>query len=61
MEAVTIARDLLGYGGAVAFAIVFGVVVAVRRTSIDDVKERLIVVENDLRWIKKALGYKEDE
>lgn len=61
MEELNLAKEIFGVGGALSFAIVFGVVVAVRKTSIDDLKERLIRVEDDLKWIKKALGDKEDE
>lgn len=61
MEEINLVRDMLGIGGGIAFCIAFGVVVAVRKTGIDDVKERLISVENDLKWIKKAMGFKEDE
>lgn len=61
MDELGLAKELFGVGGAISFAIAFGIVVAVRKTGIDDVKERLISVENDLKWIKKAMGFKEDE
>lgn len=61
MEELNIAKELFGLSGAVTFAVVFGVVFAVRKTAIDDVKERLIRVESDLKWIKKALGNKEED
>lgn len=61
MEELNIVREMMGFGGAIAFALSFGVVVAVRKTGVDDVKERLVRVEADLKWIKKALGDKEEE
>ena len=61
MDELSFVKELFGLSGAVTFAIVFGVVFAVRKTAIDDVKERLIGVENDIKWIKKALGAKDGD
>lgn len=61
MDELGIAKELFGVGGAVSFAIVFGVVVAVRSTAIGEIEKRLIRVEADLKWIKKALGNKEED
>lgn len=61
MEELTLVKELLGVGGGICFAIVFGVVVAVRSTAIGEIEKRLIRVEADLQWIKNALGNKEDE
>lgn len=61
MEELALLKDVFGIGAATAFAIVFGVVFAVRKTSIDDVNTRLIRVESDLKWIKRALGAKEED
>lgn len=55
MEEIGIVKELLGVGGGICFAIVFGVVVAVRSTAIGEIEKRLTRVEADLSWIKSAL------
>ena len=61
MDELSFIKELFGLSGAVTFAIVFGVVFAIRKTSIDELNGRLIRVENDIKWIKKTLGGKDEE